>query len=39
MRTDVYADQDAGVSTEIEKIVRENLQGAAFNAPMASTSP
>jgi membrane fusion protein (multidrug efflux system) len=39
MRTDVYADQDAGVSVEIERIVRENLQGAASNAPMASTSP
>jgi membrane fusion protein (multidrug efflux system) len=39
MQTNVYAEQDAGVSTEIEKIVRENLQGAAFNSPTASTSP
>jgi len=35
----VYAQEDAGVSTEIEKIVRENLQGSAPNSPMASTSP
>jgi membrane fusion protein (multidrug efflux system) len=39
MQTNVYAEQDAGVSTEIEKIVRENLQGAAYNSPVASTSP
>jgi hypothetical protein len=39
MQTNVYADQDAGVSTEIDKIVRENMQGAASTPPMASTSP
>jgi len=39
MQTNVYAQEDAGVSTEIEKIVRENLQGSAPNSPMASTSP
>jgi membrane fusion protein (multidrug efflux system) len=40
MQTNVYAEQDAGVSTEIDKIVRENLQGSsASNAPTASTSP
>src|SRR5207237_78897 len=39
MQTNVYAEQDAGVSTEIDKIVHENLQGAATTAPVASTSP
>jgi membrane fusion protein (multidrug efflux system) len=39
MQTNVYAEQDVGVSTEIEKIVRENLQGFASNSPTASTSP
>jgi membrane fusion protein (multidrug efflux system) len=39
MKTNVYAEEDAGVSTEIEKIVRENLQGSTFDSPMASTSP
>jgi membrane fusion protein (multidrug efflux system) len=39
MQTNVYAEQDAGVSTEIEKIVRENLQGSASNSPTAGTSP
>jgi len=27
MQTNVYADQDAGVAAEIDKIVRANLQG------------
>ncbi|MDB6103112.1 MAG: hypothetical protein JWO52_3111 [Gammaproteobacteria bacterium] len=39
MQTNVYAEQDAGVNTEIDRIVRENLQGFASNSPMASTSP
>jgi membrane fusion protein (multidrug efflux system) len=39
MQTNVYAEQDAGVSTEIDRIVRENLQGSASNSPTASTSP
>ncbi|MFL6604270.1 MAG: efflux RND transporter periplasmic adaptor subunit [Steroidobacteraceae bacterium] len=39
MQTNVYAQEDAGVSTEIEKIVRENLQNSASDSPMASTSP
>jgi membrane fusion protein (multidrug efflux system) len=39
METDVYAQQDAGVTTEIEKIVRENLQGYASDPPTASASP
>jgi membrane fusion protein (multidrug efflux system) len=39
METGVYADQDAGVADEIEKIVRENLQGSNSNPPLARTSP
>ncbi|MDB6157323.1 MAG: hypothetical protein JWO04_1029 [Gammaproteobacteria bacterium] len=39
MQTNVYAEQDAGVSIEIDRIVRENLQGSASNSPTASTSP
>jgi membrane fusion protein (multidrug efflux system) len=39
MQTNVYAEQDAGVSTEIDRIVRENLQGSASISPTASTSP
>jgi membrane fusion protein (multidrug efflux system) len=39
MQTNVYAEQDAGVSTEIDRIVRENLQGSTSNSPTASTSP
>jgi membrane fusion protein (multidrug efflux system) len=39
MQTDVYAQQDAGVTAEIEKIVRENLQGALSNPSVASASP
>jgi membrane fusion protein (multidrug efflux system) len=38
MQTNVYAEQDAGVTAEIEKIVRENLQGASFNPSVASAS-
>jgi membrane fusion protein, multidrug efflux system len=39
MQTNVYADQDVGVSTEIDRIVRENLQGSESNPPTASTTP
>jgi membrane fusion protein (multidrug efflux system) len=39
LRTNVYAEQDAGVTDEIDKIVRENLQGAAANPSVANATP
>jgi membrane fusion protein, multidrug efflux system len=36
MQTEVYAAQDAGVDSEIERIIRENLQGSAANPPSAT---
>jgi membrane fusion protein, multidrug efflux system len=36
MQTEVYAAQDAGVDSEIERIVRENLQGSPANPPSAT---
>ncbi|MBV8806260.1 MAG: efflux RND transporter periplasmic adaptor subunit [Sinobacteraceae bacterium] len=39
MQTNVYAQQDAGINTEIDKIVQENLQGAHFNPALASSAP
>jgi membrane fusion protein (multidrug efflux system) len=39
MQTNVYAEQDAGVSTEIDKIVHDNLSGSESSPPMARSSP
>jgi membrane fusion protein (multidrug efflux system) len=39
MQTNVYSEQDAGVTAEIEKIVSENLQAGSSNPAVASVSP
>jgi membrane fusion protein (multidrug efflux system) len=39
MRTNVYAEQDAGVNTEIDRIIHENLSGSESGPPVARSSP
>jgi membrane fusion protein (multidrug efflux system) len=39
MRTDVYADQDAGVDSEIRKILDDNLKGTQTSSATAWTTP
>jgi membrane fusion protein (multidrug efflux system) len=40
MQTSVYARQDAGAAAEIDRIVRDNLQGYGESSlPVASSSP
>jgi membrane fusion protein (multidrug efflux system) len=38
-RTDVYADQDAGLEPEIRKILNDNLKGIQTFSPTAWTAP